>query len=63
MIMDRIADDSGDFIEDGKFIGDVIEVKMSCYGADFPYGDCGRVLMGVSMELTACRKITPFGYR
>jgi len=47
MIMDRIADDTGDYIRDGDFTGDIIDVRMSCYGADFPYGDCGQVLMKV----------------
>jgi len=51
MLMDRIADDTTDYIEDGKFPGEIIDIKMACYGADFPYGDCGRVFMKVFIEL------------
>lgn len=50
MILDRMADDSGDAIGDGLFQGEVIEVRTSCFGAPFPYGDCGQVLMEFSVE-------------
>ncbi len=50
MIMDRIADRTDDYIGDGLFEGDILQVRMTCYGADFPYGDCGQVLMKVFME-------------
>lgn len=50
MILDRMADDTNDYIGNGNFDGEIIEVRMSCYGADFPYGDCGQVLMEVSVE-------------
>lgn len=50
MILDRMADDTGEAIGDGTFQGEVIEVRMNCYGAPFPYGDCGQVLMEVSVQ-------------
>lgn len=50
MIMDRIADRTGDYIGNGLFEGDILQVRMTCYGADFPYGDCGQVLMKVFIE-------------
>jgi hypothetical protein len=50
MILDRMADDKGDAIPDCGFQGEVIEVRMSCYGAPFPYGDCGQVLMEFHLE-------------
>ena len=50
MILDRMADDSGDAIGAGLFQGEVIEVRMNCFGAPFPYGDCGQVLMEFSVE-------------
>lgn len=50
MILDRMADDSGDAIGDGRFQGEVIEVRMNCFGAPFPYGDCGQVLLEFSVE-------------
>ena len=50
MILDRMADDSEDAIGKGDFSGEVIEVRMNCYGAPFPYGDCGQVLMEFSVE-------------
>ena len=50
MILDRMADDTGDALRDGGFRGEVIEVRMNCYGAPFPYGDCGQVLMEVSVH-------------
>ncbi len=50
MILDRMADDSGDSIGAGLFDGEVIEVRMNCFGAPFPYGDCGQVLMEFSVE-------------
>ena len=50
MILDRMADDSGDVIGAGLFQGEVIEVRMNCFGAPFPYGDCGQVLMEFSVE-------------
>jgi hypothetical protein len=49
-ITDRFADDSGDYIGDGNFPEDIIGIKMSCFGADFPYGDCGQILMEVSVK-------------
>jgi len=50
MILDRMADDSEDAIGEGDFKGEVIDVRMNCYGAPFPYGDCGQVLMEFSVE-------------
>ena len=50
MVLDRMADDMGDTIGTGDFIGEVINIRMSCYGAPFPYGDCGQVLMEVTVE-------------
>jgi hypothetical protein len=50
MILDRMADDGENAIGDGTFRGEVIEVRMNCYGAPFPYGDCGQVLMEFSVE-------------
>ena len=50
MILDRMADDSGNAIGKGNFAGEVIDVRMNCYGAPFPYGDCGQVLMEFSVE-------------
>jgi len=50
MILDRMADDAGDAIADGSFQGEIIEVRMNCYGAPFPYGDCGQVLMEFFVE-------------
>ena len=50
MILDRMADDSGNAIGAGLFQGEVIEVRMNCFGAPFPYGDCGQVLMEFSVE-------------
>lgn len=50
MFMDRMSDKTADYIGDGRFEGDIVEVRTSCYGADFPYGDCGQVLMKVSVE-------------
>ncbi|MBN2283241.1 MAG: hypothetical protein JXO48_05060 [Deltaproteobacteria bacterium] len=50
MIMDRIADGTADYIGDGRFEDEILEVRMTCYGADFPYGDCGQVTMKVSVE-------------
>jgi len=50
MILDRMADDSGDSIGEGLFEGEIIEVRMNCFGAPFPHGDCGQVLMEFSVE-------------
>ncbi|MBN2179917.1 MAG: hypothetical protein JW743_10870 [Deltaproteobacteria bacterium] len=50
MIMDRMADGTADYIGNGTFEGELPEVRMTCYGADFPYGDCGQVLMKVTVE-------------
>jgi len=50
MILDRMADDTENAIGDGDFTEDVIDVRMNCYGAPFPYGDCGQVLMEFSVE-------------
>jgi hypothetical protein len=50
ILLDRIADDTGNALGDGTFRGEVPEVRMSCYGAAFPFGDCGQILMAVSME-------------
>lgn len=50
MILDRMADDTEGAIGTGDFTGEVIDVRMNCYGAPFPYGDCGQVLMEFSVE-------------
>jgi hypothetical protein len=50
MILDRMADDRENTIGKGDFTGEVIDVRMNCYGAPFPYGDCGQVLMEFSVE-------------
>jgi hypothetical protein len=50
MILDRMADDAENAIGTGDFTGEVIDVRMNCYGAPFPYGDCGQVLMEFSVE-------------
>lgn len=50
MILDRMADDTEGAIGTGNFTGEVIDVRMNCYGAPFPYGDCGQVLMEFSVE-------------
>ena len=50
MILDRMADDTGNGVGKGDFKGEVIDVRMNCYGAPFPYGDCGQVLMEFSVE-------------
>jgi hypothetical protein len=50
ILLDRIADEGGTSLGDGTFRGEGPEVRMSCYGAPFPYGDCGHILMGISME-------------
>ena len=50
MLMDRMADGTADYIGDGEFEGNIVDVRSSCYGADFPYGECGQVLMKVSVE-------------
>lgn len=50
MILDRMADGTGNPVGDGSFQGEVIEVRMNCYGAPFPYGDCGQVLMEFSVQ-------------
>lgn len=50
LMMDRMADDSGDYIRDGKFAGELPDCRMNCYGDDFPYGDCGMVLTKVSVD-------------
>jgi hypothetical protein len=50
MIMDRMSDGTADHIGRGTFEGELPEVQMTCYGADFPYGDCGQVLMKVTVE-------------
>ena len=50
MILDRMAEDTKDAIGTGDFAGEVIDVRMNCYGAPFPYGDCGQVLMECSVE-------------
>jgi hypothetical protein len=50
MVLDRMADDAGEALGDGGFAGEVIEVRLSCFGAPFPYGDCGQVLMEFSVE-------------
>jgi len=50
ILLDRIAEEGGSSLGDGTFRGDVPEVRMSCYGAPFPFGDCGQILMGISME-------------
>jgi hypothetical protein len=50
MITDRFSDDEEDFIGDGLFLGESIACRISCYGAVFPYGDCGQVLMKVFVE-------------
>ncbi len=50
MILDRMADDRSAGIGNGDFAGEVIDVRMNCFGAPFPYGDCGQVLMEFSVE-------------
>lgn len=55
MVLDRMADDSQDFIGDGQFTGELPEVRMTCYGADFPQGDCGQVVMSVSVKQPSLR--------
>jgi hypothetical protein len=50
MILDRMADDAENSIGAGDFAGEVIDVRMNCYGAPFPYGDCGQVLMEFSVK-------------
>jgi hypothetical protein len=50
MILDRMADETEDTIGNGDFTGEVIDVRMNCYGAPFPYGDCGQALMEFSVE-------------
>jgi hypothetical protein len=50
MVLDRIADEKNGSLGGGDFTGEVPSVPMSCYSAEFPFGDCGYVLMGVSME-------------
>jgi hypothetical protein len=50
MILDRMADDTGNAVGGGNFKGEVIDVRMNCYGAPFPYGDCGQVLLEFSVE-------------
>jgi hypothetical protein len=50
MILDRMGDDTGETVGDGSFQGEVIEVRMNCFGAPFPYGDCGQVLMEFSVQ-------------
>jgi uncharacterized repeat protein (TIGR04076 family) len=50
IILDRMTDDNGNSLGDGTFSGEVPEVRMSCYGAEFPYGDCGHILMAVATE-------------
>jgi hypothetical protein len=50
MILDRMADDTQNGVGKGDFTGEVIDVRMNCYGAPFPYGDCGQVLMEFSVE-------------
>ena len=53
MLLDRMADDSQDFIGDGSFIGEVPDVKLGCYSAEFPYGDCGSVLLAVAVDVSS----------
>jgi hypothetical protein len=50
MILDRMADDKQNGVGKGDFTGEVIDVRMNCFGAPFPYGDCGQVLMEFSVE-------------
>lgn len=50
MIMDRMADSSLNSIGDGKFEGELVDVRMACYSAQYPYGDCGQVIMKISVE-------------
>jgi uncharacterized repeat protein (TIGR04076 family) len=50
MMQDRMADESGAPLGDGTFRGELPEVPISCYGAAVPFGDCGQILMGISME-------------
>ena len=50
MILDRFADDKAAGLGDGTLTGQLPGVTMSCYGAEFPYGDCGHILMSVSIE-------------
>jgi hypothetical protein len=50
MILDRMADDTRDSIGRGDFSGEVIDVRMNCFGAPFPYGDCGQVLVEFSVQ-------------
>jgi uncharacterized repeat protein (TIGR04076 family) len=50
ILLDRIADESDTSLADGTFRGELPEVRMSCYGASFPFGDCGQILMSISME-------------
>jgi hypothetical protein len=51
MLMDRMADASQDDIGNGNFSGQLIDVAIACYGAVFPSGDCGQVIVSASMEL------------
>jgi hypothetical protein len=50
MILDRMADETGDAVGDGRFQGEVIDVRMNCFGAPFPLGDCGQVLMDFTVQ-------------
>ncbi len=50
MILDRMAEETEGALGDGTFEGEVIDVRMNCFGAPFPYGDCGQALMEFSVE-------------
>jgi len=50
MLMDRIAEESDEAIGDETFPGEIVEAGITCYGADFPYGDCGQILMKSYIE-------------
>lgn len=50
MVMDRMADADADYIGDGRFAGEVPDVKIGCYSAELPFGDCGRVVMEVAVD-------------
>lgn len=45
LILERMAEGADG---DASFMGDLLEIPVSCYGGAFPLGACGRVMMKVS---------------
>jgi hypothetical protein len=50
MMQDRMADEGNTPLGDGTFRDELPGVCISCYGADVPFGDCGQILMNISIE-------------